>query len=61
MTGLPARTASGILFSHADLAVLHRPDVFHAAVAGAGVTDQRLYHAHWRERFLGHPDEHPER
>ncbi|WP_141203180.1 S9 family peptidase [Streptomyces griseorubiginosus] len=45
----------------AALAVLRRPDVFHAAVAGAGVTDQRLYHAHWRERFLGHPDLHPER
>lgn len=45
----------------AALAVLRRPDVFHAAVAGAGVTDQRLYHAHWRERFLGHPDVFPER
>lgn len=45
----------------AALAVLRRPDVFHAAVAGAGVTDQRLYHAHWRERFLGHPDTYPER
>ncbi|HEY0542557.1 MAG TPA: prolyl oligopeptidase family serine peptidase [Actinoallomurus sp.] len=47
--------------SLAALAVLRRPDVFHAAVAGAGVTDQRLYHAYWRERFLGHPDEFPER
>jgi dipeptidyl-peptidase 4 len=47
--------------SLAALAVLRRPDVFHAAVAGAGVTDQRLYHAHWRERFLGHPDEFPGR
>jgi dipeptidyl-peptidase 4 len=42
------------------LAVLRRPDVFHAAVAGAPPTDQRLYDTHWRERFLGHPDEHPE-
>jgi dipeptidyl-peptidase 4 len=42
-------------------AVLHRPDVFHAAVAGAGVTDQRLYYAHWRERFLGPPDLFPAR
>jgi dipeptidyl-peptidase 4 len=42
-------------------AVLHRPDVFHVAVAGAGVTDQRLYNAYWRERFLGHPDLFPER
>ncbi|MFB9840196.1 alpha/beta hydrolase family protein, partial [Actinoallomurus acaciae] len=47
--------------SLAALAVLRRPDVFHAAVAGAGVTDQRLYHALWRERFLGHPAEFPER
>lgn len=42
-------------------AVLRHPDVFHAAVAGAGVTDQRLYNAYWRERFLGHPDDFPER
>ncbi|MEV7778039.1 prolyl oligopeptidase family serine peptidase [Kitasatospora sp. NPDC088351] len=45
----------------AALAVLRRPDVFHAAVAGAAPTDQRLYDTHWKERFLGHPDEHPER
>jgi dipeptidyl-peptidase 4 len=42
-------------------AVLQRPDVFHAAVAGAGVTDQRLYNAYWRERFLGQPDRFPGR
>lgn len=47
--------------SLAALAVLRRPDVFHVAVAGAGVTDQSLYNAHWRERFLGHPAEFPER
>jgi dipeptidyl-peptidase 4 len=47
--------------SLAALAVMRRPDVFHAAVAGAGVTDQRLYDTHWRERFLGHPDRFPER
>ncbi|MEU6352944.1 prolyl oligopeptidase family serine peptidase [Streptomyces sp. NPDC047072] len=45
----------------AALAVLRRPDVFHAAVAGAGVTDQRLFNTHWRERFLGHPDVFPRR
>ncbi|MFI9594665.1 prolyl oligopeptidase family serine peptidase [Nonomuraea sp. NPDC052265] len=45
----------------AVMAVLRRPDVFHAAVAGAGVSDQRLYDTHWRERFLGHPGRHPER
>lgn len=47
--------------SLAALAVLRRPEVFHAAVAGAGATDQRLYDAHWRERFLGHPDKFPDR
>ncbi|HZM78258.1 MAG TPA: prolyl oligopeptidase family serine peptidase [Candidatus Limnocylindrales bacterium] len=44
----------------AALAVLRRPDVFHAAVAGAPVTDQRLYDTYYSERYLGHPDEHPE-
>jgi dipeptidyl-peptidase-4 len=43
----------------AALAVLRRPDVFHAAVAGAPVTDQRLYDAYWNERFLGQPDDDP--
>lgn len=41
-------------------AVLHRPDVFHAAVAGAAPTDRLLYDTHWEERFLGHPDVQPE-
>jgi len=45
----------------AALAVLRRPDVFHAAVAGAPVTDWALYDTHWRERFYGHPDRYPER
>jgi dipeptidyl-peptidase-4 len=44
----------------AALAVLRRPDVFHAAVAGAPVTDQRLYDTYYQERYLGHPDQHPE-
>ncbi|WP_128376993.1 prolyl oligopeptidase family serine peptidase [Streptomyces cavernae] len=39
-------------------AVIHRPDVFHAAVAGAPPTDLRLYDTHWKERFMGHPDVH---
>jgi dipeptidyl-peptidase-4 len=43
----------------AALAVLRRPDVFAAAVAGAPVTDWRLYDTHYSERYLGHPDEHP--
>ena len=44
----------------AALAVLRRPDVFHAAVAGAPVTDRRLYDTFYNERYLGHPDEHPD-
>jgi dipeptidyl-peptidase-4 len=40
----------------AALAVLRRPDVFHAAVSGAPVTDMRLYDTHYTERYLGHPD-----
>ncbi len=43
----------------AALAVLRRPDVFHAAVAGAPVTDWRLYDTHYTERYLGHPDHDP--
>jgi dipeptidyl-peptidase-4 len=42
------------------LAVLRRPDVFHAAVAGAPVTDWRLYDTHYTERYLGLPDEQPQ-
>jgi dipeptidyl-peptidase-4 len=44
----------------AAMAVLRRPDVFHVAVAGAPATDQRLYDTYYQERYLGHPDEHPE-
>jgi dipeptidyl-peptidase-4 len=42
------------------LAALRRPDVFHAGIAGAPVTDWRLYDTHYTERYLGHPDERPE-
>jgi dipeptidyl-peptidase-4 len=55
--GITGWSYSGLL---ATIAVLRRPDVFHAAVAGAGPHDPRLYDTHWRERFLGHPDENPE-
>lgn len=44
----------------AALAVLRRPDVFHAGIAGAPVTDQRLYDTAYTERYLGLPEEHPE-
>lgn len=37
----------------AALAVLRRPDVFHAAIAGAPVTDWALYDTHYTERYLG--------
>jgi dipeptidyl-peptidase 4 len=40
----------------AALAVLRRPDVFHAAIAGAPVTDWHLYDTHYTERYLGQPD-----
>lgn len=39
----------------AALAVLARPDVFHAAIAGAPVTQWRLYDTHYTERYLGDP------
>jgi dipeptidyl-peptidase 4 len=44
----------------AALAVLRRPDVFRAGIAGAPVTDWRLYDTHYTERYLGHPDTAPE-
>jgi dipeptidyl-peptidase-4 len=44
----------------AAMAILRRPDVFHAAIAGAPVTDQRLYDTHYTERYLGLPEQDPE-
>lgn len=44
----------------AALAVLRRPDVFHAAVAGAPVTEWRLYDTHYTERYLGDPLAQPQ-
>lgn len=44
----------------AALAVLRRPDRFHAAVAGAPVTDWSLYDTHYTERYLGHPAADPD-
>jgi dipeptidyl-peptidase-4 len=41
------------------LAVLRRPDVFKAAVAGAPVTDWTDYDTHCTERMLGLPQENP--
>jgi dipeptidyl-peptidase-4 len=44
----------------AALAVLRRPDVFGAAIAGAPVTDWRLYDTHYTERYLGFPGTDPQ-
>ncbi|MCZ3385963.1 MAG: prolyl oligopeptidase family serine peptidase [Actinomycetia bacterium] len=39
------------------LAVIDRPDVFHAAIAGAPVTDWQLYDTGYTERYLGVPSQ----
>ncbi|GAA2830735.1 prolyl oligopeptidase family serine peptidase [Kitasatospora paracochleata] len=44
----------------AALAVLRRPDVFHAASAGAPPTDFRLYDTAYTERYLGLPQDNPD-
>jgi dipeptidyl-peptidase-4 len=44
----------------AAMALLWRPDVFHAGVVGAPVTDQRLYDTFYTERYMGTPQEEPE-
>lgn len=42
------------------LAVCKRGDVFHAAAAGAPVTDWKWYDTHYTERYLGLPEENKE-
>jgi dipeptidyl-peptidase-4 len=42
------------------MAVMRRPDIFHAAVCGAPVTDFREYDTHYTERYLGLPQVCPE-
>lgn len=44
----------------AALALMERPDVFHAGVAGAPVTDWALYDTAYTERYLGTPQDNPE-
>ena len=39
------------------MAVLQRPDIFRAGVAGAPVSEWRDYDTHYTERFLGLPEE----
>lgn len=41
------------------MAVMRRPDVFHAAVAGAPVVDWADYDTHYTERYLGLPADNP--
>lgn len=43
----------------AALAVMRAPGRVHAAIAGAPVTEWRLYDTHYTERYLGHPDTDP--
>ena len=42
------------------MAVMRRPDVFHAAVAGAPVVDWADYDTHYTERYLGLPADNPD-
>ena len=44
----------------AAMAVMRRPDVFHAGVAGAPVADFADYDTHYTERYLGLPQKNPE-
>ena len=44
----------------AAMAVLQRPDVFHAAVAGAPVTDWELYDSAYTERYMRMPEHNRE-
>jgi dipeptidyl-peptidase-4 len=41
------------------MAMMQRPDVFHAGVAGAPVTDWHDYDTHYTERYLGLPAKDP--
>ena len=59
-TFLALRSAAGAFGGYlAALAVLKRPVVFHAAIAGAPVTEWRLYDTHYTERYLGDPSGRP--
>lgn len=40
--------------------ILRYPDLYNTAMAGAGLSDHRFYHAGFTERFMGLPQDHPE-
>ncbi len=42
------------------MCLMKSPETFRAGVAVAPVTDWRLYDTHYTERYLGHPDRHPD-
>jgi dipeptidyl-peptidase-4 len=42
------------------MCAMQAPDAFAAAIAGAPVTDWRLYDTHYTERYLGTPQENPD-
>ena len=42
------------------MCAMQAPDSFAAAVAGAPVTDWRLYDTHYTERYMGTPQENPD-
>jgi dipeptidyl-peptidase-4 len=41
-------------------ALLRRPDVFHAGISGAPVTDLAYYDTHYQERYSGTPEGNPD-
>jgi len=42
------------------MCMMQAPDVFAVGVAGAPVTDWKLYDTHYTERFMGTPESNPE-
>lgn len=44
----------------AAMGVMRHPDVFHAGIAGAPVSDWHDYDTHYTERYMGMPDDNPD-
>ncbi|MEV4556162.1 prolyl oligopeptidase family serine peptidase [Kitasatospora sp. NPDC049285] len=55
--GIRGWSYGGYLAAHA---VLREPEVFHAAVVGAPVTEHELYDTHYTERYHGDPEANAE-